>query len=44
MFDVVPRSREKIIDANNVGAVFNEAIAKMRAEKSCAPGDEDPLS
>ena len=43
MFDV-SRTREEVIDANNVGALFHESIAKMRSEESCAPRDKDPLS
>jgi hypothetical protein len=37
MFDVVSCTREEVIDAYDVGAIFHESIAKMRAEESCAP-------
>ena len=36
--DVAAGAGEKVIDADDIGAVFEQALAQMRAEKSGAAG------
>ena len=36
--DVAPGAGEKVIDADEVGAVFEQALAQMRAEKTGTAG------
>jgi hypothetical protein len=41
MMDVASRPRVEIIDAQNFIAAFQQAIAKVRTNKSGPTGDED---
>jgi hypothetical protein len=40
VLDVAARAGEVIIDARHAGAIFEQTIVKMRAEKSGAPGHQ----
>jgi hypothetical protein len=39
-FDVAPCTGEIIIDTDDVGALFEQTLAQMRAEKSGASSDQ----
>jgi hypothetical protein len=39
--DIAPCTSEVIIDADDIGALFEQALAEMRAEKSGPSSNED---
>jgi hypothetical protein len=41
LFNVAPRSGEKIVEANYTGAVFEQSLTEMGAKKTGSSGDED---
>ena len=40
VIDIAPRAGEIIVDAQHAGAALEQAVAKVRAEKSGAPGHQ----
>ena len=42
MLDVHGRARDKVVDADDVMALFQKSLAKVGADKSRAAGDECP--
>ena len=43
MLDVAPRAGEKIVDADDFGALREQPVAQMRAEEAGAAGHHDAL-
>jgi hypothetical protein len=43
VLDVAPRAGEEIVDAEDLGALGEQAVAKMRAEEAGAPGHQNTL-
>jgi hypothetical protein len=41
MLDVAAGAGEKIVEADDIGAVVEQALAQMRAQKACATGDQN---
>jgi hypothetical protein len=41
---VATRTREKIVDTQDLIALFDEPIHEMRAKETCAAGYKDPAS
>ena len=43
MLDVAPRAGEEIVEADDLRALRQQALAEMRAEKAGAAGDQNTL-
>jgi hypothetical protein len=43
VLDVAARAGEEIVDAENLGAFGQQAVAKMRAEEAGAPGHQNAV-